>query len=120
VHDVAPEHTFPQLPQLRFVVTLVQTPLQSALPAGHLHAPPTQLAPDGQALPHAPQLVLLVIVSTHDVPHCVSDPHPDEHMPALHTCPVLHTCPHIPQLPASEDVGTHAPLQTVVPLGQLH
>jgi hypothetical protein len=120
VQDVAPKQVLPQLPQLRFVVMLVQEPLQSMLPAGHVQVPPTQLAPEGQAFPHAPQLVLLVFVSTQDVPHCVSDPQPDEHTPALQTCPVAHMCPQVPQLLASEEVGTHAPLHTVVPAGQVH
>jgi hypothetical protein len=91
VQDVAPEQTLPQLPQLRFVLTLVQMPLQSALPGGQLQVPPTQLAPEGQAFPHAPQLVLLVLASTHDVPHWVRDPQSDEHVPELQTSPVAHT-----------------------------
>jgi hypothetical protein len=91
VHVVPLAHTFPQLPQLMFVVMLVQTPLQAALPAEHVQTPLAQLAPTGHVFPHVPQFEMLVIVSTHDAPHWVSDPQPEAQVPALHTSPEAQT-----------------------------
>lgn len=74
--------TLPQLPQLRGsfrVLTqappqsvsplpqqteLMQTPLQSFWPGGHVQTPPWQLFPPVQALPQLPQLALSVAVLT--------------------------------------------------------
>lgn len=58
-------HRLPQLPQLRKSdVVSVQVEPHAVMPVGQLHAPETQLAPSAQAVPHAPQWALLVLVST--------------------------------------------------------
>jgi hypothetical protein len=66
----------PQPPQLLLsVMKLTQAPLHEENPELHVNeqALPEQvgwpLATDGQAWPHMPQLVPLVVVSTHAVPH---------------------------------------------------
>ncbi len=92
LHVVPLGQTVPQPPQLpRSVLVLTHTPLHGEVPVGHVHVLPMQLAPEGHVLPHPAQLRLLVAVSTHDEPHCVSDPHPEVHMPALHTRPGSQT-----------------------------
>jgi hypothetical protein len=43
-----------------FVVSETHRPLQSDVPAGHLHTPAWQLVPPLHALPHLPQSSVLV------------------------------------------------------------
>lgn len=83
--------------------------MQAADPAGHTHEPPSQDAPAGHALPHAPQLSGLELTSTHDAPHFVSAPHETAHLPALQTAPAPHVIPHPPQFIGSDPTSTHAP-----------
>jgi hypothetical protein len=66
-------------------------------------------------LPHAPQLVLLVLVSTQAVPHMrmgAAQP-PARHMPIWQDCPLGHMRPQAPQLAPSVIVSTHDPPQLV-------
>ena len=121
LHVMPPEHTTPQPPQLEGSdVVLMHAPLHRESPVGHAHAPLTHDAPEGHATVHEPQCVELVFVSTQEVPHCVSEPHPVAQPPFKQTWPDAHVWPHEPQLSASDDSSTHAPLQTIVPVGQTH
>jgi hypothetical protein len=94
------------------VAVAVQTPAQSVWPAGHWHAPPTQLWPPVHVLPHIPQCVLLVARGTsqplamtrsQSAKPAAHDPIP--HIPTLHPELALgsdaHTRPHAPQLRGS-------------------
>jgi hypothetical protein len=73
------------------------------------HTPALQTDPAGHALPQAPQLSALLIVSTQAPPvHWVSPPAQLAwHELPLHTCPDAHLLPQVPQLFAS--AGMHAP-----------
>ena len=70
------------------------------VPPGHAQPPLTQVVPDGQTLPQAPQLLLSVVVVTQRPAQSVW---PEGHWqrPAEHTWPVGHTIPQAPQLTAS-------------------
>jgi hypothetical protein len=108
----------------------------SVVHAGAEQAPATQVSPEGQATPQAPQLFGSVWRSTHAVPQVVSV-HPDDtvHSPLVQTWPagqslsVVHadasqtpaaqlvpgaqTSPQPPQLLGSVCVSTHAVPQVV-------
>ena len=81
------------------VVVLVHTPLVQVSPLGHslfvvhdvVQAPRTQVSPDGHTVPHVPQSLASVCVSTHSLPQSVN-PHPDDAVqtPPWHTCPEPH------------------------------
>lgn len=59
------------------------------------------------AAPHAPQLAVLVLVSTHAPAHgCCPVGH--VHTPLEHDAPVAQAWPHDPQFAASDEVSTHA------------
>jgi hypothetical protein len=54
--------------------------------------------PAAQALPHAPQLVVLVITSTHVPLHAVCPlGQATTHLPATQDCPGMHAAPQAPQ-----------------------
>lgn len=76
------------------------------------------------AVPHVPQLVTLVVVSTQVPLHMTSDPgHPETHVELAQTVPPLsavHTFPQAEQLLLSVARFTHAPLQRVKPLLQVN
>jgi len=60
--------------------------------------PPLQLAPAAHALPHAPQLAVLVCVSTQLASHCTSPlSHFDLQALVEQTWPLWHATPHAPQ-----------------------
>jgi hypothetical protein len=77
------------------------------------HAPPLQPWPVLQTLPHWPQLLLSVWVSTH-VPLQIVSPEPGGHEvpqpPPEQTCPVLHVVPQLPQFLGSPAMRVHVPL----------
>jgi hypothetical protein len=79
-----------------------------------MHRPPSQ------TVAHEPQLVLLVEVLTHWLPHSVS-PVMHLHEPAWHVAAAGQVVPHVPQLKLLVCRSTHCPLQTVWPaVGHLH
>ena len=83
-------------------VRSAQIPLQFVLPAGHAQVPAAQLMPPVQAMPQPPQLVLLVLVSTHAPLQFVRPaPQEDIQRPAEQTCPVAHVVVHEPQCEVS-------------------
>ena len=114
--------TVPHAPQLAASVPmavsqpLLTGPAQWAKPAWHVvtaHVPAAQLVVawgNAQALPHAPQFVLVVSGDSQPVATLLSQsPKPGLHViwqaPAVHcevaVCAVEHTLRHRPQLPAS-------------------
>ena len=95
----------------------MHTPPQSIAPAGHRHAPAPHDLPPVQTLPHPPQLMGSVLVSTHAVPHRVSVP--QLHAPAVQLSPAGQTLPQLPQFFASVPTSTQAPEQFVVPVGHV-
>jgi hypothetical protein len=101
-------HTFPHEPQLRTLVwrssqTWTDPPpppppnvcVQTVSPVGHVHVPSLHVPPFGHALPHDPQLLMLVSKSTHALPPPPNPPPPVVHdvrplaQPAVHT-PLTH------------------------------
>ena len=109
---VAPMHMVP--PLVGAAEHVAQAPMQSMVPAGQLpHWPPVQLAPVGQAVAHAPQLLALVIVLTH-TPEQLSGSAELVQAPT-HVAP-MHMVP--PLVGAAEHVA-QAPMQSMVPAGQL-
>ncbi len=65
-----------------------------------------QVMPLVHVLLHAPQFVLLLVVSTHELPHAVSGG--AQHEELTHVAPLAHAIPQPPQLPLSRVVSTHA------------
>jgi hypothetical protein len=119
--------TLPQLPQF-FLSTLVfaQLPRPASTsphivnPPGQPHTEFMQMSPAPQVFPHAPQFagLFVVLVQTGGMPHnVVFIGHVQ--MPALHTVPPVQAIPHPPQLFGSVFVSMHAPVQFVVPAGQV-
>jgi hypothetical protein len=88
--------------------------LHKVVPEPHAHELETQVAPDVQALPQAPQLFESEVVSMHAVEpgHWTSLPeHPQT--PFEQTSPVAHGWLHPPQFAALLVVSTHAEPQGV-------
>jgi hypothetical protein len=56
----------------------------------HTHAPAVQVAVDGHALPHVPQLLGSVCVSTQPPPHTIGVPVGHMHVPPLQVAPAAH------------------------------
>ena len=79
-----------------------------------LHEPALQAWPPMQLVPHAPQLVRLVMVSTHSVPQSVW-PEGQPQLPFVHSRPAGQTVPQAPQLASSVASVTQAAPQAVVP-----
>jgi hypothetical protein len=59
-----------------------------------------------------PQWLAELLVSTHALPHIVSEPVHTQ-LPALHAIPAPQALPHAPQFALLLIVSTHAPLQFV-------
>lgn len=74
--------------------------------------------PVGHAVPHAPQFIALVIVSTQTPPQLVW-PVGHSQAPAAHESPAPQALPQLPQLPTLDIVFTHDPLQFSSPSAQL-
>jgi hypothetical protein len=110
----------PQRPQFCALVRVsTQVPLHEVCPAGQppppMHAPPTQLCPEAQALPQAPQCAVLVVTSTQAPPHDMRGAaHAGEvtQAPALHALPPGQARPHIPQFALSVRRFAQRPLQS--------
>jgi hypothetical protein len=79
-----------------------------------LHVLAEHVAPTAQALPQAPQLLALVVVSTHCPLHSVC-PVGHAQLPLPQVCPLAQTLPQAPQLLASLLVFTQALPQKVCP-----
>jgi hypothetical protein len=62
----------------------------------------------------------LPVVSTQELPHCVSVPQPLAQVPAAHTMPLAQAWPHEPQFAASDVVSVQAPEHDVCPVRQPH
>jgi len=67
-------------------------------------------------VPHAPQFISSILVSTHIRSHIMPTGH--VHDESRQTCPPGHADPHAPQLSASRTVFTHNPEQSIV--GAVH
>lgn len=69
-------------------------------------------------MPHPPQLLGSLTVSTQLVPHFERPiGHEVEHSPDEHTCGSGHAVEHLPQFFASPARSTHLPVQTENPAG---
>jgi hypothetical protein len=70
-------------------------PPHNAPPLGHAQRPAWQACPAAQVTPQAPQLARLVEVSTHALPHFVSEPHDAlvEHPLGVHNWLLAHFTP---------------------------
>jgi hypothetical protein len=98
------------------------TPLQRTSPEGQAHVPFMHVVPLTQAFPHAPQLVLLDLRSTHALLHAVSPvPQLVAQTPLLHkgVAPPQRV-PQAPQFWGSALTSAHVPAQSRVPAGQTH
>jgi hypothetical protein len=101
-HVCPGEHASPQAPQFAFdVFRSAQTPAQSVVPGLHAQLLFMHTSAPAQICPQNPQLFLLLVRSTHELPHRASpEPQAAEHVPALHACPPMHRLPQAPQLVA--------------------
>jgi hypothetical protein len=120
VHCEASEHTVAQMPSVHRVpgphcMSVVQTPSRATVPfAMHCSAPPVPTgahfgAPPSASQPHAG--------ATEQLPPKGLAP---QQTPWVHDAPVGHAFPQDPQLLALVCSSTHAPPQTVSPVGQAH
>ena len=72
-------------------------------------------------VPHEPQFVLSLSVSTQLPPQSVRPgSQVDTHVPDEHTSSASHALPHDPQSDVLEVVSMHAPSQSVSPPGHAH
>jgi hypothetical protein len=129
LHTSPPVQRLPHEPQLapldwRLTHALPPPPgppivMQAVSPAGHMHEPPMQGAPVGQAFPQLPQLAFDVCRSTQAVPplppaHAVSPvEHPATHVPPEHMSPPGQRFPQPPQLRGSVWGSVHCVPQSV-------
>lgn len=93
----------------------MQKPPHAVSGAGHWQRPARHGVPEGQRLPHAPQLFASDCVSTQSAPHSVRGAMHiggAVHTPATQLEPAMQRLPHIPQLAVSDWVSTHEPLQS--------
>jgi hypothetical protein len=88
------------------------------LPLGQVQVLFEQLDPPRHALPHAPQLALLVVKSTQSPAHS-SLPAGHRQLPATHVALGTQACPQAPQLPPSDASSTHARLHSVSPASHM-
>jgi hypothetical protein len=92
-------HTLAHAPQLfGSLCVCVHTPLHRKPPLAQRHCPPWHAVPAAQRVPHEPQLVSLVVKSTHALPHWVPPATEQTHAPAVQTVPPPQTRPQAPQL----------------------
>jgi hypothetical protein len=69
-----------------------------------------------QALPHAPQLLTSVVLSTHEMPH-IEPRH--SHVLLKHSFPFVHALPQEPQFASLQLMSVQEPLQQLSPEVQL-
>jgi hypothetical protein len=102
------------------VVMSTQAPFvpQAPSPVLHWQAPSKQNWSAGHAWPQLPQFAELPVVSTQELPHCVSEPQPLAHWPPEHTMPFAHRVPQAPQFAGSDVVSVQAPEHDVCPVRQ--
>jgi hypothetical protein len=95
-------------------------PVQALSPEGHAHVPFVQDPPAAQAVPHVPQLPMLVWRSTQ-VPLHIESPvaHPVVQTLFTHSSPIMQRLPQPPQLRGSLVGSMHAPPHIVVPVLQV-
>jgi hypothetical protein len=86
--------------------------LQRVSPAGQEQLPAWQLVPPAQVFPQAPQLTVLVWVSTQMPLQSVSDG-PHAQAPETQVLPPVQTWLQAPQFCSSVLVSTHVPLHSV-------
>jgi hypothetical protein len=94
-------------------------PEQPSAPELLVQLPALQVSPVAQALPHAPQLALLVLVSRHVPLHDVW-PEGHAHLPPAHVWPPVHAVLQAPQSSLLVWVSTQAAPHVVWPVGQPH
>ena len=79
-----PQFALSLVRSLHVPALVAEAPQIVVLPAGQLHTPLAQLAPEAHAFPHAEQLAGSLERSTHAVPH-VDFPVGHAHTPAVQT-----------------------------------
>jgi hypothetical protein len=119
--------TLPQVPQFVLsTLVLVHVPWPASTtphipkPAGQPHIEFVQTCPRLQVFPHPPQLagLFVMLVQTGGVPQrLVLVGHTQT--PPVQTLPPVQAIPQPPQLFGSSFVSTQAPVQFVVPFGQV-
>jgi hypothetical protein len=84
--------------------------MQVVRSGGHteMQRPREHICPEGQAVPHAPQLALSRLVLTHALPQSIC-PVGHAQVPIVQLCPIAHARPHMPQLDVSALMSTQAP-----------
>jgi hypothetical protein len=102
------------------LVMSVQTPLQSTVGSAQEHVLMLHVLPPVHAVPHAPQLAVLVVVSTHAFTQSVrAGSHVALHALALQTSPALHLVTQAPQWSGSLASSAQTPPQSVA-VGEVH
>lgn len=95
-------------------------PLQSDVPGSQVHWPARQVAPAAHAIPHAPQFLGSVWVSTHaEEQFFWFAPHAAVQTPLLQTWLAPHAVPHAPQFLGSFNVAEQVPPQFSSVKGQV-
>jgi hypothetical protein len=90
-------------------------------PESQAHLPAAQCVSPWHGLLQPPQFESSVLVSTHELPHAVSEAaHFDTHLPCEQSCPVAQGPPQLPQFRASAIVFEQVAPHWVCPEGQLH
>jgi hypothetical protein len=86
-----------------------------------MHVPASQLPPEEQTVPQAPQLFGSLCVFAQTPPHRVCPAaQGTTQTPAVHVAPGAQATPHAPQLPLSEDSFVQALPQSDCPVGHTH
>jgi hypothetical protein len=104
----------PQAPQLLASLARSRQPFGQLVSDASLHTqvPALHAWPILQAVPHAPQLSELVIVSTHELPHAMR-PGGHTQAPAWHVSAARHASSQMPQWFRSIWMSTHAEPQRI-------
>jgi len=97
-----------------------QAPLHAVRSEAHVSTqlPNEHICPEGQTLPHAPQLAGSLARDTQ-VPPQLTCPVGHAHWPATHVVPPAHALPHAPQFAPSLPMSTHAPAHDTRPVPQV-
>lgn len=117
VHPAPEAHVIPQPPQLDgSLVTFTQRLPQSTVLAGQLHVPAWQVLPPAQMIPHCPQLLESVFLSTHSLLQAVLILPVQTHELPVQVAVAAQACPQEPQFVL--ELGTQLPPQESWPFGQ--